>query len=475
MHKFREGVPRNQVMLLPRSVEEYVSEDDAVRFIDSLIEEFDLKSIEEQYSEFGRPGYSPRVLSKIILYGKIRGIRSCRELQNAARENVKFMYLANDEKPDFRTINLFRKRFCRELSELLGQTVQIALNEGMLSLEHVAVDGTKLRAYASKRSYKDPEELRETLKAIEAELQESFEKDIEADKDATDEEPTLPPELRAKSKLKEKVKKALSVYESMRSGKGKDRSKKLPKRISITDPECRYLPGDGKSVRSYNMQAAVDAKSRIVVAGYAINKTDNAEIIPILEEIEANTKGKLPKELSADRGYCQQSALSLLKQKNIVGFIPQKERSGLSTKDFIFNKVSNTYRCPDGRLLHYEKYNKDLGTKLYKCESCQGCPLAAQCLYRDSKRKVLYVSDHNDSVQEMIVRTKSQLGQEKKILRAATVETLFAHLKQTKKLARVLFRGKDMINSFWKLELTAVNLEKIVRFRINQVALVRAT
>ncbi len=160
MKSFRTGTNRNQLTMLPTSVEEYVPLDDLVRYVDMLVEEFDLREIENRFSPHGRPAYSPRLLVKILLYGKMRGIRSGRELSRACRENLRFIYLACNEKPDFRTINDFRKLHSAQLAGLLRQTIEIGLREGIIDLKQVCIDGTKLAASAGRRSFKSPEKLK---------------------------------------------------------------------------------------------------------------------------------------------------------------------------------------------------------------------------------------------------------------------------------------------------------------------------
>ncbi len=154
MKTFRSGMSRNQLTMLPASIEEYVLPEDLVRYVDVLVEEFDLSEIETSYSAFGRPAYSPRLLVKVLLYGKMRGIRSGRELSRACRENLRFIYLACNEQPDFRTINDFRKVHSASLAKLLRQTIEIGLNEGIIDLKQVCIDGTKLGASAGRRSFK---------------------------------------------------------------------------------------------------------------------------------------------------------------------------------------------------------------------------------------------------------------------------------------------------------------------------------
>jgi hypothetical protein len=204
---------------------------------------------------------------KILLYGKMRGMRSSRELARAVRENVRFMYIASGEQPDFRTISLFRKRFSRELSGLLRQTIDVGLRAGLITLEHVAVDGTVLRAYAGRRSFRSVEQLR----ALEAALERSFAEDIEADEREGEErgedggDGSLPPELRDRQRLRERVKRALAEQTTVEQRRREEKGRKI-RQISLTDPESRFMQSHGGREPSYNGQVAVDAASRMVVA-----------------------------------------------------------------------------------------------------------------------------------------------------------------------------------------------------------------
>jgi hypothetical protein len=302
------------------------------------------------------------------------------------------------------------------------------------------------------------------LEGLTAEIRASFGKDIEDDKEEDEDEPTLPPELRDQQKLKEKAKRALDTYKSM---KCEGTRKKLPKKISITDPECRYLPSGGRAVRSYNLQAAVDAKTRIVVAAHATNCTDNAELGPMVKEIEQNTGNVLPKEITADKGYCERAPLRDLKEKGVVAYVPQKERTNrkFSLKDFVYEESTDTYRCPAGKTLHAAGECKD--GRNYSPATCEGCAHRLQCLtHKGARTRHLTLSEYQKEIEEMVARTASPLGKEKAITRASTVETLFGHLKHNRDLRQLYFRGKAMIDSFWKLEVTAVNIEKIAAFRM---------
>ena len=459
MRKFREGLNREQLTFLPRSVDEYVPADDGVRFVDGVIEALNLEAIESAYKRVGAPPFSPRILVKVILYGKTRGIRSCRELSRACRENVKFMFLARGEQPDFRTINLFRRRFAVELGKLLGETVRLAREEGMVSLEHVAIDGTKIKGYASKKSFVEPKELEE---AYRREFLRDCEEESEEDDD--DDEPKLPPALRDRAKLKERIQKAVEHLTQLES-----EDKKQPKQVSLTDPECHYLHAPKETSPMYNLQAAVCATHRIVVAGYATSSgSDNAELVPVLDEIERNT-AQHPKEVSADKGYCDYAGMVALEKRGIEGFISQK-RPKSRRVGFTFDAETNSFTCAEGRKLAFVRISSlnKIRHSLYQSENCQACSQTEQCREkgRSSTRRTLRISELEPYRDRMIAKMQTELGKQKSVLRASVVEPIFGHLKHARNLVRFFFRGKIMVDAGWKLELAAFNIEKIARFRM---------
>ena len=471
MDKFRQPANRDQLMLMPRSIDEYVASDDVVRYVDALVDQLDLGAIEGAYSSEGRPAFSPKVMVKILLYGKMRGIRSSRELAIAARENVRFMFIASGEQPDFRTISLFRKRFHEALAGLLLQTIKIGLKTRVISLEHVAIDGTTIRAYASKKSFHSTGR----LKGLEAELKRSFKKDIETD-DREDErygdddgDGKLPPGLEDRHKLHAKVKAALAhnaEVEEKRKHKGHS-----VKRISLTDPQSRFMHTASGRQPCYNGQVAVDRDSRMVVGGYATNAVrDSGELPDVLADIEDNT-GRNPKVLSADRGYSLKEGLHDLKERGIDGYIPQRrEASGnvgydqFTREDFVYDTKTDTYRCPNGRTLHFNavlQRQRKRSTR-YACEDCSGCPLTARC-HTSACNRSLTVSIYAELYDEMKTKTEAAIGKAMARIRSSTVETTFGHIKFNRKLRQFYFRGQAMVDSMWKLELAAYNIEKLVK------------
>lgn len=468
--KFRTPANRDQLMLLPRSIDEFVLADDAVRYVDAFVDELDLSVIEAGYSEMGRPGFSPSVMVKILLYGKMRGIRSSRELARAVRENVRFMFVSSGERPDFRTISLFRKRFSRELAGLLRQTIDVGLKSGMIQLDHVVVDGTVLQAYASRKSFRSKKQLRK----LERTLERSFKADGAVDdrEDEThgddDGDGKLPPDMTDRRRLREHVKRALAEVEAV-DEQLKEKGREV-EWISLSDPESRLMKYQGGRRPGYNGQVAVDAESRMVVGGYATNAvSDNGELPDLLADIEANT-GENPKTLSADKGYSLKAGLADLQERGIDGYIPQREeKSGyFKQEDFRYEEQSDTYRCPNNRVLRYRggAKHKRKAWRTYKSDDCRGCPMRPQCVRVGSVRRTLHISIYSGLYYEMREKMRTERGRRMAVIRAATVETVFGHIKANRKLGQCLVRGREMMDALWKFELAAYNIERIVARRM---------
>jgi len=413
-------------------------------------------------------------LVKIVLYGKMRGIRSSRELSRASRENLRFMFLCNNEKPDFRTIILFRKRFHKELGSLLKQTIGIGLKEKLITLDHVSIDGTKLRAFAGRNSFKKPSKLKKDLEKLEEEIAASMCEDIRIDEEEDgkygkkDKEAKLPKELENKKRLVGKIKAALKQYDKKRQSP--------PKRVSTTDADSRYMKSKG-ILPSYNAQVAVDRDSHMVVGGLMTNDcTDHGQLRPMLAEIEEQT-GKNPKIVSADKGYGEIAGLVDLKARNIDGYIPRSapEKARYTLEVFKYDEKTDSYRCPADQVLALQYTGKK--HKVYTTTKCEDCPLRADCL-RDSKKgknRLLTVSRHQDLVSAMKEKTETDKGKAMAKIRGSTVEHIFGYIKYSKKLRQIFFRGLNKVNSMWKLELAAYNIEKLARHYQKQTILATTT
>ena len=346
----------DDVHLLPASVQDYVSEDHVSRLIVSLVREsLDLSAIIGSYpSGLGQPPFDPRLMTALLLHGYARGLYSSRRIAQAAVERTDFMMIAAGDPPDFRTISGFRRRHLKALAALFVQVLRLAEKAGLVKLGHVALDGTKVKANASKHkamSY-------ERMKKREAELKAEVDGWLEAAEAADREEDErygerrgdeLPDWVADKQKRLEKIRqakaeleaetraaaeaemKARAAAQEQRQAAGVKKTGKPPAppkgepdgkaQRNFTDPESRILKTKDGFIQGYNAQAAVDGAHQIIVAQTLTNSSsDQAQLAPLLRGIRANL-GKNPDEVSADAGYCSDANLRTLKRRRIEAYV----------------------------------------------------------------------------------------------------------------------------------------------------------
>ena len=435
----------DDVHLLPASVQDYVSEDHVSRLIVSLVREsLDLSAIIGSYpSGLGQPPFDPRLMTALLLHGYARGLYSSRRIAQAAVERTDFMMIAAGDPPDFRTISGFRRRHLKALAALFVQVLRLAEKAGLVKLGHVALDGTKVKANASKHkamSY-------ERMKKREAELKAEVDGWLEAAEAADREEDErygerrgdeLPEWVADKQKRLEKIRqaraeleaetraaaeaemKARAAAQEQRQAAGVKKTGKPPAppkgepdgkaQRNFTDPESRILKTKDGFIQGYNAQAAVDGAHQIIVAQTLTNSSsDQAQLAPLLRGIRANL-GKNPGEVSADAGYCSDANLRTLKRRRIEAYVATgRQKHG--TKSATTTKAS-----PPGSL-----------------------------------------------IAKMSIKLKRAGHRSRYRLRKQIVEPVFGQVKQARGFRQFLLRGIEKVTNEWALICTAHNLVKLAR------------
>ena len=337
---FRPYVP-DQMLLLPPSVRDWVPEGDLAHVISAVVDALDLSEIEDVYEEElrGYPPYHPRMMTKLWLYAYAVGTRSCRKLAQLVQRDVGFMMLAAGNQPDFRTLNNFRLRHLAALSGLFVQVVRLCEKKGLVQLRHVAVDGTRVKANASKHSAMSYGRMQQEEARIRAEVEAYFREcdEVDAEEDARygpdrrgDE---LPEELRTAERRRRAIREAMAELELEAQEAGKAEPEEKAQR-NFTDPESRIMKGsEGAFIQGYNAQAAVDASSQVIVAASLTNSAaDAGQLVPIVDLVEVNL-GVRPRQVSADAGYCSETNLEALEERGIDGYVAT-------------GRMSRSYRCP---------------------------------------------------------------------------------------------------------------------------------
>jgi transposase len=346
----------DEPMLLPAAVGDFVAKDHLARFVLNLVvEALDLEEIERVYrDERGQPPFDPAMMTALLLYGYCNGVYSSRRLAKACRERVDFMSIVGLDAPDFRTISEFRKRHLKALSALFWQVLRLCERAGLVKLGHVALDGTKIKANASKHKAMSYERMAKRAAELEAEVAAWMDKaaadaneEAAFGRDKSGEE--MPDWVADKKRRAEKIREAKAELEAeARAAAEAERTaraeaerkreaegRKKPGRPAappsedpaakaqknFTDPESRIMKTKDGFIQGYNAQAAVDAEAQVIVAyGLDAKASDQHQLTPMVDAIEANM-GRKPEQVSADAGYCSDANLAAMESSGIDAYI----------------------------------------------------------------------------------------------------------------------------------------------------------
>ncbi len=349
----------DQLLLLPPDMTHWLPQEHLVYFIQDLVGQMDLSAIYTSYdgSKGGYPAYHPEMMVALLVYGYCVGVPSSRKIEKATYELIPFRVLTADQHPDHDTIAEFRRRHLESLAALFVQVLRLCQKAGLVKLGHVSLDGTKVRANASKHKAMSYGRMEKSVMELEAEV-----KRLLAEAEATDEAEDrchgkdrhgdeLPEELRFKQGRLARIKEAKEALEREArerakqerleqdkkkqgreaSGEHRGRPPKAPSerpdgkaQYNFTDPESRIMKdGATKSFeQSYNCQAAVDSESQVIVgARVSQEANDKQELQPMVEKLKSDLDGKKPLRMTADSGYFSEDNVSYLAREQIDGYV----------------------------------------------------------------------------------------------------------------------------------------------------------
>ena len=448
--QFRRYDP-DQLLLLPPDLKQWLPEDDLAYFIMDVVKGLNLRPIYRDYdgSRGGQPAYSPQMMVSLLLYGYCVGIPSSRKIEAATYHSVPFRVMTADQHPDHDTIAEFRHRHLKVLADLFVQVLRICQKAGLVRLGHVALDGTKVRANASKHKAMSYGRMEKTAQELEQEVQQLLQQaeQVDADEEALygqdkrgDE---LPQALGFKQSRLKKIQEAMAALEAEAQAKAEERREEIRQQEeaiekegkkrrgkkpteptetpeakaqrNFTDPDSRIMKdGATKSFEQcYNAQAAVDDTSQIIVATKVTQQAnDKQQLVPMLEEIEANTGGRKPQRLSADAGYFSEANVKHLQSKGIDAHIaPGRDKHSTPKR-----------AAPRGRIPKTATVKERMERKL-----------------RTIKGRATYSK------------------------RKGIVEPVFGQIKEVRGFRRFLLRGVDQVDAEWGLICLTHNLLKLFR------------
>lgn len=454
---------RFQLGLFPPSIEDYVAPNDPVRAYDAFVEALDFNAlgIEIDPNQVGNPEYDPKAMLKLFVYGYSYGIKSSRKLERETYHNLSFIWLMGGLKPDHKTISEFRRNNKGALKKVLRQCARMCLRLGLIAGNVLFVDGSKLRANASRGQTHDQAYYEHLLTEIDGRIEQLVE---ECEKiDETEQGQTswveMEDELAQKKQLKDRV------QEALRALRETEREK-----INLTDPDCAIMRSIQGSHASYNVQSVVDEKNGLIVHAEAVSET--SDLNQFARQIDqANEVLDKPCEVAcADAGYADTEELQKIDGKQIKVIVPSQrqalhEEEGPFTKSrFRYDKEQDCYWCPQGHRLSYVGTDKGSGKRHYRItprETCQGCVHYGQCTEAKSGRKIIRLP-----LEEVKERLEAQYeessSQEIYAKRKARVEHPFGHIKRNLKTDGFLLRGQTGVNAETSLLGTCFNLARMI-------------
>jgi len=344
-------------LLLPPSLHNWLPEKHLSYFVSDVVDNLDLSAMEAVYGneKRGQPPYDPLMMTKVLVYAYCVGVFSSRRIERRLVEDIAFRVLAADNQPNFRTISDFRKIHLKTLEGLFEQVLQIALEAGAMKVGRVALDGTKIKANASKHKAMSYDRMGEKQKQLKAEVKQLLEQAEAADaaedgRDRAGDE--LPAELERRETRLKKIREAKRALEERARQKaeaeGGDPKQAKPKekdQYNFTDPESRIMKGADGFVQAYNAQAAVEPDLQLIV-GQTVTQAanDKEQLLPMVEAIQRQS-GQRPEEILADSGYCSEKNLEALES---AGQPEQRIKGYIATE----RQKHDEYReaCPKGPL-----------------------------------------------------------------------------------------------------------------------------
>ncbi|HEV8492792.1 MAG TPA: IS1182 family transposase [Candidatus Angelobacter sp.] len=458
----RTGLDRSQTLLLPEALEDYVSPENPVRFLDAFVGSLDLHALgfgKAQCASTGRPPYDPAVLLKLYLYGYLHRLRSSRLLEAECHRNVELIWLLGKLAPDFKTIADFRKDNLKPLKAVCRQFTLLCRKLDLFGGQLLAIDGSKFRAVNSRDQNFNPSKLKELIAKTDARLADYFKM-----LDRTDAgEPEAAP--LDKASLQQKI----AALQDKRDWHAELLSQLDPehKQISTTDPDTRRMHTGTGNVVGYNAQLAVDAKHKLIAADDVTNDvTDYQQLAGVALVAKKNLELQ-QFEAVADSGYYNATEVSLCVEQGITPFIPKADTSansklGLYGKNkFKFDPHKDVYVCPAGKELTYRFSTFELGRALryYRARGCKDCALKPHCT-RNKANRTITREDNEELMEQMAQRMNAQ--PEKFALSKQLAEHPFGTIKRTLGYTHFLLKGLQKVRVEWSLITLAYNLKRVL-------------
>jgi len=465
MSGYIEGTDRGQMTLFPDRLEDWIGEDNPVRVVDLFVDEIDL--VELGFGRMapaltGRPGYHPSVLLKLFIYGYLNRVPSSRALEREAGRNVEVMWLTGRLAPDHKTIADFRRDNGPAIRKTCAQFVELCRRIGVLKGDCVAVDGSKFKAVNNRDKNFTKGKIASRIAHLEASIDRYLKEMVRIERQEEG-------EVRA-AKIANLAHRSDRIRQEIQHLQDMDRAlKDAPdSQISLTDPDARSMATSarGSGFVGYNVQAAADTETHLIVTHDVINEGhDREQLSPMAKEAKAALERD---EISvlADKGYFSGREILACHEEGITTTLPRPETSGNRKKDmyvkadFAYDADSDVYRCPAGETLiyRYTTEEKGLVVRRYWASVCQTCPLKARCTTGKQRRITRWEHEHLvEAMHDRIGRDPALMG-----LRRSTVEHPFGTIKAWMGATHFRMRRLQNVRTEMAFHVLAYNIKRMI-------------
>ena len=495
---------QNDNLLFPHCIGDFIPENDPVRVLDAIVEHLDISAIEATYKGGGASSFAPRMLLKVILYAYLQNIHSGRKMEALLKRDVNFMWLSGMQRPDFNTINLFRKnRLADVMDDIFTQVVQMLVDARFVSLEVQYIDGTKIEANANKYTFvwkkatktnqgkldlKVKSILREAERVLNMELKDESDNVMTAEEmqrrtddilAQMDEKGISDKKLRKEvTKVKEESVPKMKEYEEKLEIVGERGS------YSKTDKDATFMRmkedamNNGQTKPGYNVQIATENQF-ITNYGLYHQANDQGTMIAFLESF-AGRYGMQSSTVCADSGYGSEMNYEYMVSNQITPFVKynmfhaemkrKRRKNAFLIENMFYNKELDFYICPMGQHLEFVKQIKeksDLGyesTKsVYRAKDCSRCPLRSMCYKGKHNARTIEVNHRNNELRAMARELlTSDEGLMHRSRRPIEPEAVFGQIKYDNHFKRFSYRGKRLVNAEFAAIAVTHNIRKMI-------------
>lgn len=493
---------RDQLVLIATTLGDRIPEDHAVRLFWELLATYDWRAWEACYDgRRGQPPIHPKTVAGVLLYGLTQGVRSSRKLEWACGHAVDFLWLAEGRTIDHSTFCEFRRQFREPLKQLFRHLGRLAQAAGLVRLNCVAIDGTRIPSAASRHTTRTAESLERELAHLDQKLETMLD---EAEAVDTHESQTLfgadeAPLTRVPRELASAAQRRVRVQGALQQLQARQAAGSTQKKVAVSDPDAPIVPGKTKMVAPhYTPLVAVDTHRQWIVAEEVLGDAPEATgLVPLLEE-SATAHGESPRQVVADSGFGTPENLTALETHPSDAYVapsglrvgspssdttnpalraclqepvpaeqwpalPRTSGGKLAMEAFVYDQEQDTYYCPLGRPLPLAKVKtetkrgKEFKRRDYLCKDCSNCPLHAECAAPYPRRRVRSCGE-SPLRERMTAKITSEAGRAAYSQRRQ-VEPPFARIKHVLNLDRFLQRGVDAVKHEWRWICTACNLK----------------